>query len=127
MITASPMILPKKGEFEMNLAEDVIRLLINKTIKRSGKGWAVVAAELSTAVGAKISESMLHEFTRARRFRTGDIDDKGTKKLFPMEWVPALAKIIGSHELEQVALCEDCRRALAIGKLGTAVMSKKLR
>src|SRR5208283_2069292 len=111
----------------MNPVEDPIRLLINKAIRRTGKGWAVVAAELSTAVGTKINESMLHEFTRARRFRTGDLDDKGTKKLFPMEWVPALAAITSSHELEQCALCEDCRRALAIGKIGMAPMSKKLR
>ena len=111
----------------MNQVEDPIRLLINKTIRRSGKSWAVVAAELSTVLGVKINESMLHEFPRARRFRTGDIDDKGTKKLFPMEWLPALAVITGSHELEQFALCEDCRRALAIGKLGTAAMSHKPR
>jgi hypothetical protein len=111
----------------MNPVEDPIRLLINKAIRRSTKGWAVVAAELSTAVGAKINESTLHEFTRGRRFRTGDIDDKGTKKLFPMEWLPALAVITGSHDLEQFALCEDCRRALAIGKLGRAAMSQKVR
>jgi hypothetical protein len=121
------MILPKKGKFDMNPVEDPIRLLINKAIRRCGKGWAVVAAELSTAVGAKIHEWMLHEFTRARRFRTGDINDKGTKKLFPMEWVPALAKITGSHELEQYALCDECRRALAVGKLGTQAMSQKPR
>ena len=111
----------------MNPVEDPIRLLINKAIRQSGKGWPGVAAELSTAVETKINESMLHEFTRARRFRAGDIDDKGTKKLFPMEWVPALAKITGDHRLEEYALCGTCRRALAIGKLGTAAMSKKLR
>lgn len=111
----------------MNPVEDPIRLLLSKAITRCKKGWKAVAAELSDAVEAKITESMLHEFARARRFHTGDIDDKGTKKLFPMDWVPVLAKITGSHDLEQYALCEDCRRALAIGKLGTAAMSPKLR
>jgi len=101
----------------MNLIEDALRTLLSKSIRRSKKGWVVVATELSAAVGATITESMLHEFTRARRA------DKNTKKLFPMDWVAALAKITGSHELEQYALCEECRKALAIGKIGMKAMS----
>jgi len=105
----------------MNAAENKVRALISKAIKGCKKGWAQVAHELSDEVEQPISESMLHEFTRARRL------DRGTKKLFPMDWLPALAKITGSHELEQYALCDECRRALAIGKLSTAAMSRKLR
>jgi len=105
----------------MNPTEDQARMLINKAIRRCKKGWNTVASELSAAVGTTVTESMLHEVTRARR------PDKNTKKLFPMDWVPALAKITGSHELEHYALCEECRRALAVGKLGTAAMSKNLR
>ena len=105
----------------MNQDEDRIRGLIGKAIRRCKKGWKQVALELSEPVEATITESMLHEFTRARR------PDKNTKKLYPSEWIPALARITGSHELEQYALCEDCRRALAVGKLGTAAMSHKPR
>ena len=105
----------------MNPVEDQIRILINRAIRRCKKGWPQVAAELSAAVGVTLTDSMLHEFTRARR------PDKNTKKLFPMDWVPALAKITGSHELEQYALCPECRRALVVGQVGTAAMSRKLR
>jgi hypothetical protein len=119
-----PMIVPKKGKDSMNPLEDPIRLLLSKAIRRCGKGWASVSSELSAAVGTKITESMLHEFTRARRFRGGDIDERGSKKLFPMEWFPALAAITGSHELEQYALCQECRKALAIGKIGSKAMSQ---
>ena len=104
-----------------NPLEDQIRMLISRAIRQCKKGWPVVAAELSAAVGETITESTLHEFTRARH------SVKKWKKLFPMDWVPALAAITSSHELEQFALCDDCRRALAIGKLGTAAMSQKLR
>lgn len=105
----------------MNTDEDKVRVLISKAIRGCKKGWAQVAHELSDEVKQPVTESMLHEFTRARRL------DTGTKKLFPSEWIPALAAITGSHALEQYALCEDCRRALAIGKLGTAAMSQKVR
>jgi len=105
----------------MNQDEEKIRILISKAIRYSKKGWDVVANELSDAVEVRITEPMLHEFTRARR------PDKNTKKLFPMDWVPALAKITGSHELEQYALCPECRRALVVGQVGTAAMSRKLR
>jgi hypothetical protein len=102
--------------------EDPIRTLISMAIKRSGKEWATVAQELKEKVGArKLTEQMLHEYTRSRR------SDNGTKKLFPMDWVRALVEITGIHELEQYALCEDCRRALAVGKIGMAAMSQKLR
>ena len=105
----------------MNPDEDKIRVLISRAIRGCKKGWALVAHELSDEVGEVITESMLHEFTRARR------QDTGTKKLFPSDWIPTLARITGSHELEQYALCEECRRALVVGKVGTAAMSKKLR
>ncbi len=105
----------------MNPIEIYIRTLISKAIRRSKKSRKTVAAELSVAAGTKVTESMLYEFTRSRR------EDKNTKKPFPSEWIPALSAITGSHELEQFALCDDCRRALAIGKLGTAAMSKTLR
>jgi hypothetical protein len=100
----------------MNPAEVQIRTLISKAIRRSKKSRETVAAELSVAVGTNLTESMLYEFTRSRR------EDKNTKKPFPSEWIPALAAITRSHDLEQYALCEDCRRALAVGKLGTAAM-----
>jgi hypothetical protein len=105
----------------MNPAEVHIRMLISKAIRRSKKSRKTVATELSVAVGASLTESKLYEFTRSRR------EDKNTKKPFPSEWIPALAAVTGSHELEQYALCDDCRRDLAIGKLGTAAMSRKLR
>lgn len=105
----------------MNLAEDKVRTTISKAIRGCKKGWAQVAHELSDEVEQPISESMLHEFSRNRRL------DRGTKKLFPSEWIPALAKITGSHELERYSLCDDCRRALAIGKLGAEVMAQKAR
>lgn len=105
----------------MNPAEEKVRLLISKAVTKSKKGWKTVAEELSTAVDATITESMLHEFTRSRR------TDKNTKKLFPMEWVSALARITRSHELEQFALCEECQRALTVGKVGTKAIDRMLR
>jgi hypothetical protein len=105
----------------MNPAEVQIATLISKAIRRSKKSRKTVASELSDAVKTELTESMLYEFTRSRR------EDKNNKKRFPSEWIPALAAITGSHELEQYALCEDCRRTLAIGKLGMAAMSRKLR
>lgn len=105
----------------MNPEETRIAALISKAIRRSSKTRAEVAQALSAAVRANLTESMLYEFTRSRR------EDKNTKKPFPSAWIPALASITGSHELEQFALCEECRRALAIGKLGTAAMSQKAR
>ena len=100
----------KLGKLTMNPFEDTIRILLRKAI---GRRWAVIAAELSNMVGETVTESMLHEFTRARRL------DRHTKKLLTAEWLGAIAKITGSHELEQYALCDDCRKALAVGKIGT--------
>ena len=111
----------------MNPMEDEVRLLLSRAITRSRKGWSTVATELGAMVGTRITESMLHECTRARRSDPFDLDRKTSKKLFPMDWVPALAQITGSHELERYALCEECKRALAVGKLGTAAMSRKVR
>lgn len=105
----------------MNPLELQIGMLINKAIRRSGKKRETVASELSEAVKEKVTASMLYEFTRSRR------EDKNTKKPVPCEWIPALAAITASHELEWFALCEDCRRALAIGKLGMSGMTRKLR
>ena len=104
----------------MNPIEIHVSTLIIKAIRRSKKSRNTVAAELSVAVGKNVTESMLYEFTRSRR------EDKNTKKLFPSEWIPCLAAITGSHELEQYALCEECRRALTIGKVGTSAMSQEL-
>jgi hypothetical protein len=105
----------------MNLAEDQIRTLISKAFKRSSKSRLIIAEELSIAIEEDVTESMLYEITRCRR------EDKNSKKSVPSEWIPALAKITGSHELEQYALCEDCRRALAIGKIGSKAMSQHSR
>jgi hypothetical protein len=105
----------------MNPTEVNIRALISKAIRRSQKSREQVAAELSGAVETRITASMLYELTRARR------EDKNTKKMFPSDWIPALAIITGSHELEQYALCEECRKALAIGKIGTKAMSQHSR
>ncbi len=109
----------------MNPVEEITRLLISRAIRRSKKGWATVAAELSAAVASNITESMLHEFTRARRFSPFEPNSKGTKKLFPADWILPLARITASHELEAFALCDDCRRALAVGKIGLDQMAGK--
>jgi len=105
----------------MNPAEDQIRTLINRAFRRSSKSRVVIAEELSVAVGKDVTESMLYEITRCRR------EDNNTKKTVPSEWIPALARITGSHELEQFALCDDCRKALAIGQIGMKGMSQHFR
>jgi hypothetical protein len=101
--------------------QDTARHQITQAIKKCKKGRPNVAAELSALVGQTVTEYDLNEFTRDHR------SDRGTKRFFPMDWVSALAKVTGSHELEQYALCDDCRRAFAIGKVGAAAMAPKLR
>jgi len=92
------------------LEHDTARQQITRAIKACKKGRANVASELSALVRQTVTEYDLDEFTRAPR------SDRGTKRSLPMEWVPALAKVTGSHELEQYALCQECRESLEFGK-----------
>ncbi len=111
----------------MNSDEDRIRALASRAIRRCDKKREDIVKQLSNAVGETITVSMLNEITRARRFRETDGANHGTRKIFTVEWLVALARITSSHELEQFALCDDCRRALAVGKLGIEGMAKTKR
>ncbi len=105
----------------MGTREDAARHAITKAIRRCKKGRKVIAKELSDLTRVTVTEDQLYEFTRAWR------EDRGTQKFFPMEWIPALAKVTGSHELEQYALCEECQGDIAIGKVGRKAISGKLK
>lgn len=89
--------------------QDAARQLITQAIKDSRKGRQQIAVELSAILGQPVTSYDLDEFTRAVR------PDRGTKRFCPMEWVPALVKVTGSHALERYALCQDCRDSLELG------------
>lgn len=99
---------PKIEQKTRQAAEAAIRATLARVLKHCGKKRAVIAEELSSLTGTRVTESMLNDLCATSK--------KGLR--VPLSWARAICEVTGTDELAFAAMTDDLRER---AELGTAL------
>jgi len=93
-----------------------LKPLMLVSMKKSGKSHEQVAAELSVALGHKVSARMLYRFTAPSE-----------QASFPAAWVAAFCEVTGDDALKRLILGPQLCELLELGERAAAILDDRAR